>query len=224
MNISEETLASVGSADGKASSLAAACLLELSAQEGYRGSPEASRCAAAITGRLGKAQNEESTIVDLVRIGHFLARSQELPASGGFKALARAARRFCSHPAARNARERIADRGSLSWGAPAGWPDKAGRYACAHLGTTSALASESSAMGNCVADFEDGCASGHYAIASLVPLDPADLSLARCSLVLARSEDGSWEEYGLEARRHMSPPRSARDAADAIIARITPCR
>lgn len=194
------------------------CRHDLKTTVAYASSPVAERAALALAERAARAAADgrriQSLMLDLSRISTHLARGLPIPKDGGLKALARAARRSHQHSAARNIRERMADRGALTWPAPNSWPESFGGYEIHHLGDSRSLMRESAEMSNCVADFEQACAEGHYRIASLRPR--SGYRLARCSAVIAYEGDGLWVFYACEAPRHGPAPRLARDAADML--------
>lgn len=194
------------------------CRRDLKTTAAYASSPVAQRAALALEERAARAaadpQRVPSLLLDLSRIRMHLARGLPIPQGGGLKALVRAARRSHQHSAARNIRERIADRGALAWTAPDSWPENFGGYEVHHLGDSRSLMRESAEMANCVADFEQACTEGHYRIASLRPRP--GYGLARCSVVIAYQGDGLWVFYACEAPRHGPAPRLARDATEIL--------
>lgn len=198
--------------------LAEQCRCQLATGAAYASSPVAQRAALALSQRAARAAVDHyripSLVLDLSRVSTHLARGLPIPHKGGLKALVRAARRSHQHSAARNIRERIADRGSLTWAAPDNWPATFGGYEIHHLGDSHALLRESAEMANCVADFEEACAEGHYRIVSLRPR--SGFANARCSAVVAHEHDGQWVFFACEAPRHGPPPRLARDAAEML--------
>lgn len=198
--------------------LAEQCRCQLETGAAYASSPVAQRAALALSERAACAAVNHhripSLVLDLSRVRAHLARGLPIPQEGGLKALVRAARRSHQHIAARNIRERIADRGALTWAAPDKWPATFGGYEIHHLGDSRALLCESAEMANCVADFEEACAEGRYRIASLRPRP--GFANARCSAVIAHEHDRQWVFYACEAPRHGPPPRLARDAAEML--------